>query len=60
MFTILPTALDIVIKTSGVTAVNIRFKNISPKGLSTTAFSPNINPIILPIAIEAISVIENR
>ena len=59
ILTILPTALAIVTNTNGVTAVNMRFKNISPKGFNITALSPNTRPIKLPIAIEIINITEN-
>ena len=48
---ILPTALEIVTKTKGTTAVNIRLMKISPKGFKTVAFSFRITPIMLPTAI---------
>ncbi|MNL04661.1 hypothetical protein D3C87_1252360 [compost metagenome] len=38
-------------KTRGITAVNKRFKNISPMGFSTSTFFPNTSPAILPTAI---------
>ena len=52
IFAILEIADEIVRKTSGTTIVNIRFKNISPKGFNTVAFSPKTIPIILPKIIE--------
>ena len=48
--------LDIVKKTNGTTIVYIKFKNISPNGLRTTALSLNINPIKQPINDEIINI----
>src|SRR3712207_1547106 len=52
IFAIFPTAVAIDTKTIGTTAVNIKFKKISPKGFSTLDFSgkntPNKVPKIIP------------
>ena len=44
-------AIDVVIvkKINGTIITNIIFKNKSPKGLSTDAFSPKTNPTTAPI-----------
>ena len=44
-------------KISGTIITNSKFKNISPKGLSTAAFSWNITPTIAPTIIEASKII---
>jgi hypothetical protein len=44
-------------KISGTMMTNSRFKNMSPSGLSTVAFSWNISPIIVPTIIATIRII---
>ena len=46
--------------TIGTTRVKIRFKNTSPNGFNTTAFSPAITPITQPTAIDASRMSGNR
>ena len=58
--TILATLLLIVKKTSGTTMVYIKFKNISPNGFKTLAFSPKITPKIQPMIIEINSIIGKK
>ena len=53
-------ALDMVKNTSGTTAVNIRFRKISPRGASTAAFSPIIRPSSAPSKMELISIMGKR
>ena len=45
---------DIEKKTSGTTAVNKRFKKMSPKGLRTAALAPKMRPSRTPDAIPTI------
>ena len=42
---------DIAKKTSGITAVKSRFKNISPRGLSTSTCLPKLKPKTVPAII---------
>ena len=46
--------IDVVIvkNINGVITTSNKFKNMSPKGLKTVAFSLNINPTIAPIIID--------
>ena len=50
-------AVDIFKNTNGTIIINIKFKNKSPNGLSTAAFSLNIIPTIAPIIIANNSII---
>jgi hypothetical protein len=47
----LATEEDIAKKIRGITAVKSRFKNISPRGLSTSTFLPNSKPRMVPTII---------
>ena len=51
LFGCLILAIDVVIvkKINGIIMTNNKFMNRSPKGLSTMAFSPAINPNMAPI-----------
>ena len=51
--------LDVVIvkNINGVITTSTKFKNMSPKGLKTVAFSLNINPTIAPIIIDTNNII---
>jgi len=60
MFSMLPTALEMVTNTSGTTTVNIRLRKISPRGLSAVARSPNASPMAAPTRIEASRTREKR
>ena len=51
--------IDVVIvkNINGVITTSNKFKNMSPKGLKTVAFSLNINPTIAPIIIDTNNII---
>ena len=53
---IFPIDVLIVKKISGTIITSNIFKNKSPNGLNTVAFSPNISPTIVPIIIDAKSI----